>query len=222
MQIFFLRTHIVSNRSHSFFGVNMDPQRHLVSHQDYGSITPAKAPPSKVVLFFINLTGLGFLGLDRIYMGCRRTGTYKFVVIILAFLLLLLYPIGGIVLLGVSFLWNFHDTVVISMNMLARSRHRVFCEDADPQPGWVSESDIDAGFYLGIILVLVLLWNVTMLILSILVATGSVGSSTIDVLNSIGLGWVLPSSQIPKAEAAIANLEHLGTTVAEKLKGLQR
>ena len=86
---------------------------------------------SKLVLVIIVMTGLGFLGIDRLYAGQTILGFVK------------MFTLGG---MGI---WAFVDTIVVLVNAITKSKEGVF-----GITGWMDE---DQDFVMKVALGLIVL-----------------------------------------------------------------
>ena len=86
---------------------------------------------SKLVLVIIVMTGLGFLGIDRLYAGQTLLGVVK------------MFTLGG---LGI---WALVDTIIVIVNAITKSKEGVF-----GITGWIDE---DQDFVMKVALGLIVL-----------------------------------------------------------------
>lgn len=82
---------------------------------------------SKVLLGMMETVGLGFLGLDRLYMGCGWTALAKLSSFVIAILLCYMFPTVGLVYALFHFLWTVFDFVLVAVNAATRSPFNPFC-----------------------------------------------------------------------------------------------
>lgn len=103
---------------------------------------------------------LGFLGIDRLYMGCYQTGLVKMAIFFLFVALLVAYIItekneiflASLIPLSVSFAWSFWDANAVFVNSAIKSESAPtgFCFSTLKKFPWTSVSDIESAQYLGI------------------------------------------------------------------------
>ena len=115
--------------------------------------TPLTSNPSKTTLsLLISLPPLQLLGLDRIYMGCMKSGFLKFLLFVGATVGMFFAGPFWLPIVLLMLLWNFFDWIVAMINILSFSTRRVYC---NTNMGWSSERDIRIAFWLGIALNLI-------------------------------------------------------------------
>jgi TM2 domain-containing membrane protein YozV len=108
---------------------------------------------NKLVVLMIDAFGLGYLGLDRIYLGCYLSGVIKFSVLVFGTLLLFTpnrnASLAGLLLLLVSLIWNMVDTFSLLYNAITEKRGvpYTFCRTRKPVR-WVNYQNVsDAKNY---------------------------------------------------------------------------
>lgn len=113
---------------------------------------PAKSAPSKTALVLMANTPLAFIGVDRMYMNCDRSGWAKFILFLLVVVLgPLLGPVWAFVAIF-YLLWLIIDWLKVLVNALSMSRYRPFCDPSTPGSGWTSLTDIRWAFWISLAL----------------------------------------------------------------------
>jgi len=131
-----------------------------------GSYEQEQPRKSKILLLLIHLLGGGYLGLDRMYMGCWQSGLIKMLLFVVGVVLLfsffpsnndaepVKYPMAlwvGFVCLMVSYIWVMLDLIWVLINAASGSTEVpwTYCDNAM----WRNEGDITCGQYLAFFLI---------------------------------------------------------------------
>ena len=105
--------------------------------------------PSKVALVLIENSPLAAIGIDRVYMGCLRSGFLKFLLFFLVTIvpevLAEALPVVGML----YFLWVIYDWVSVTMNALSRSMQPTLC-DSPHFTGWSDDRDVILSFWFSL------------------------------------------------------------------------
>ena len=115
---------------------------------------------NKLIVLLLDAFGFGYMGLDRIYLGCYLSGVLKFSIAVFS-MLLLFTPnveaqlVGGM-LLVVSLVWNLIDTFTIFYNAITEQRGVpfIFCRSDKPMM-WKDQQNIVDGKNFGLALMLI-------------------------------------------------------------------
>lgn len=120
---------------------------------DEYALIPEKAKPSKTALVLLSTPPIGMLGLDRIYMGCFRSGLLKFLMLLTSLILLVsgsgLFVSIGLYMLLFYFMWALTDWARVQINALSRSYFQVFCNSTTT---WGGQNDIRWAFWFSLLL----------------------------------------------------------------------
>jgi TM2 domain-containing membrane protein YozV len=111
---------------------------------------------SKIILNLLEFTGLGWLGIDRMYMGCVKSGLAKLGLLILGVIFYFLYvPYVAIPLLIIWFVWGLVDYCVLLYNSVILSYNVPwgFCRNRNQK--WLSQSDVETGRTIALVLFVV-------------------------------------------------------------------
>lgn len=166
---------------------------------------PQTSSPSKVALVMIGSSPLALVGLDRMYMGCSRSGWAKFTLFVLVFVFgFFLGPLWPFLAL-IYAAWVILDFIQIVLNALSLSQLRPFCDKSTTNQGWASKNDIHFAFWINLSI------NLTFVAIGVLLVSISATmgfDAAWDYIRSI----TRTEDKIPDGEEMIAYYERLTGT----------
>lgn len=145
----------------------MGKSRSRSSSSSFGSLVSGSSRKSKLILGGMSALGASFVGLDRLYMGCRFSGFLKLSLFLFMMIVAILNENGKVSNTEVRkwayntffilMIWTFFDLFVILFNLISGQQtapYTYMCSPMAASNPWKSSQDIQYGRYLGAVIVI--------------------------------------------------------------------